>query len=260
MKFDPERYAKTLETYHRLADGSTAKLIVLPETALPRFLDGIDPAYITSLESIARRNGGDILIGVPYRTSATDFYNSVISAGVSKPQIYSKVHLVPFGEFVFPGFGWIINILQIPMADFSSGKVVQKPLAVAGQLVALNICYEDVFGEEIIRPLPEATLLVNVSNMAWFGDSLAPGQHLQMARMRTIETGRAMLAATNTGMTAAIDRGGRVLGQLPQYKEGRLEAIVSGYTGATPYVRMGNWLALAIAILLLVLSVMRRKR
>lgn len=260
MKFDPERYAKTLETYHRLASGSTAKLIVLPETALPRFLDGIDPAYITSLETVARRNDGDILIGVPYRTGPADFYNSVISAGISKPQIYSKVHLVPFGEFVLPGFGWIINVLQVPMSDFSSGKTVQKPLAVAGQQVALNICYEDVFGEEIIRPLPEATLLVNVSNMAWFGDSLAPGQHLQMARMRTIETGRAMLAATNTGMTAAIDRGGRVLAQLPQYTEGRLDAVVSGYTGATPYVRAGNWLALLIAGLLITLSLIRRKR
>jgi apolipoprotein N-acyltransferase len=260
MKFDPERFAKTLETYQRLASGSTAKLIVLPETALPRFLDTIDPAYIASLEKIAQRNGGDILIGVPYRTGPSEFYNSVISAGISKPQIYSKVHLVPFGEFVFPGFGWIINILQIPMSDFASGKTVQKPLEVAGQFVAINICYEDVFGEEIIRPLPEATLLVNVSNMAWFGDSLAPGQHLQMARMRTIETGRAMLAATNTGMTAAIDRGGRVLGQLPQYEEGRLDAVVSGYSGATPYVRVGNWLAVLSATLLLALSVMRRKR
>ncbi len=260
MKFDAERYAKTLDTYQRLAQAGKATLIVLPETALPRFLDQVDPAYLAGLESLAKQNGGDILVGVPYRTSQADFYNSVISLGVSRPQIYSKVHLVPFGEFVFPGFGWIVNILQIPMADFATGKTTQAPLEVAGQRVAMNICYEDVFGEEIIRPLPEATLLVNVSNMAWFGDSLAPGQHLQMARMRTMETGRAMLSATNTGMTAAIDRGGRVLGQLPQYIEARLEATVSGYAGATPFVHMGNWLAVALAIFLMALSAIRGKR
>jgi len=260
MKFDPERYAKTLQIYERLASESRANLIVLPETALPRFLDRIEPEYLARLESIARRNGGDILIGVPHRTGPTEFFNSVISAGVSRPQIYSKVHLVPFGEFVLPGFGWIVKVLQIPMSDFSTGGTSQKPLAVAGQQVAVNICYEDVFGEEIIRPLPQATLLVNVSNMAWFGDSLAPAQHLQMARMRTIETGRAMLAATNTGMTAAIDRGGRILGQLPQYKEARLEVSINGYAGATPYVQVGNWLAVIAAGLMIALSVVRRKR
>ena len=151
-------------------------------------------------------------------------------------------------------------VLRIPMSEFSSGPKVQPPLAVAGQQVAINICYEDVFGEEIIRPLPEATLLVNISNMAWFGDSLAPAQHLQMARMRTIETGRAMLAATNTGLTAAIDRGGRVLGKLPQFTEGRLEVLVSGYAGATPYVKVGNWLAVFLAGVLIALSAILRKR
>ncbi len=260
MKFDPARYARTLETYERLAFASKAKLIVLPETALPRFLDRIDPAFLAGLEAIAKRNGGDLLVGVPYRTGPANFFNSVISLGVSPPQLYSKVHLVPFGEFVLPGFGWIVNILRIPMSDFSTGQTVQRPLEVAGQKVAINICYEDVFGEEIIRALPAATLLVNVSNMAWFGDSLAPAQHLQMARMRTIETGRAMLTATNTGMTAAIDRDGRVLARLPQYVEGRLEAVVSGYTGATPYTRFGNWLTLAVACGLIALSVLVRKR
>ena len=265
MKFDPERYAKTLATYERLASESRAKLIILPETALPRFLDRVDPAYLAGLESIARRNGGDLLVGVPDRTAGVGtepakFFNSVISLGTSPRQLYSKTHLVPFGEFVPPGFGWIVNILQIPLSDFSRGESAQRPLALAGQNVAINVCYEDAFGEEIIRPLPEATLLVNVSNMAWFGDSLAPGQHLQMARMRTIESGRAMLAATNSGVTAAIDRGGRVLGLLPQFAEGRLEVEVRGYTGATPYVRFGNWPALIAAALLLVLSAALRKR
>jgi apolipoprotein N-acyltransferase len=260
MKFEASRYARTLDTYERLAAESRAKLIVLPETAVPRFLDSVDPAYMGALDSIAKRNGGDILVGIPTRRDQARYFNSVVSLGVSRPQIYSKVHLVPFGEFVLPGFKWIVNFLHIPMSDFSRGSPAQEPLAVAGQRVAVNICYEDVFGEEIIRPLPEATLLVNVSNMAWFGDSLAPMQHLQMARMRTIETGRAMLTATNTGMTAAIDRGGRVIGKMPQFTEGRLEARMSGYTGATPFVRVSNWLALALALVLIVLSATLRKR
>ena len=260
MKFDPNRYANTLETYERLAAGSKAKLIVLPETAIPRFLDRIDPAYLAGLDAIAKRNGGDILVGVPYRTGPANFFNSVISLGVSQPRLYNKVHLVPFGEFVLPGFGWIVNVLQIPMADFSKGEAVQRPFEIAGQKVAINVCYEDVFGEEIIGPLPEATLLVNVSNMAWFGDSLAPAQHLQMARMRSLETGRALLAATNTGMTAAIDRDGTMVGKLAQFAEGRLEVLVSGYAGATPFVRVGNWLALALAAVLIALFVLLRKR
>ncbi|MEO8202889.1 MAG: apolipoprotein N-acyltransferase [Betaproteobacteria bacterium] len=259
-KFEPERYDKTLDTYERMAAESRAKLIVMPETAIPRFLDRVEPGYMAALESIGRRNEGDILVGVPNRRSQTIYFNSVVSRGTARPQIYSKVHLVPFGEFVLPGFGWIVKILQVPMSDFTSGAKGQKPMSVAGQKVAINICYEDAFGEEIIRQLPEATLLVNVSNMAWFGDSLAPEQHLQMARMRTIETGRAMLAATNTGMTAAIDRGGRVIGKLPQFVEGRLDALVSGYRGATPYIYVSNWLALGIALVLIALSAALRKR
>ena len=260
LKFDPDRYANTLATYARLAAGSDAKLIVLPETALPRFLDRIDPEYLAGLESIAKRNGGDLLLGVPYRSDASNYFNSVISMGTSPRQIYSKSHLVPFGEFIPPGFGWIPGVLQIPLSDFSRGEPSQKPFAVAGQRIAINICYEDAFGEEIIRPLPEATLLANVSNVAWFGNSLAPGQHLQIARMRTLETGRAMLAATNTGITAAIDRDGRVLGRLPQFVEARLDLQVRGYEGETPYVRFGNWSALIIAILFVALSVVGRKR
>ena len=109
------------------------------------------------------------------------------------------MHLVPFGEFVPPGFGWIVRVLSIPLADFSRGATTQRPMAIAGQHVAVNICYEDAFGEEIIRQLPEATLLVNVSNVAWFGDSLAPAQHLQIARMRALETGRVYLPPPTPG-------------------------------------------------------------
>ena len=260
LKFQPERYGRILETYARLAEETRARLIVLPETAVPRMHDSVDPAYFARLEQAARRNGGDLLLGVPYRAAPHEFYNSVMSLGISQRQLYHKTHLVPFGEFIPPGFAWIMQWLNIPMGNFSRGAPDQPPLAVAGQRVAINICYEDSFGEDIARRLPQATLLVNMSNVAWFGDSLAPAQHLQIARMRAIETGRMHLAATNTGITAAIDRDGRVLARLPQFAEGRLEIAAQGYGGATPYARFRDWPAIFGALLVLVVTVFIARR
>jgi len=254
MKFRPERYARILETYARLADETSARLIILPETAVPRFYDGVEPEYLARLDAAAKRNGGDLLLGVPYREAQDRYYNSVVTLGTAPRQVYHKVHLVPFGEFVPPGFGWVLHVLQIPLSDFSRGSPAQTPLAVAGQRVAVNICYEDAFGDEIARSLPEATLLVNVSNVAWFGDSLAPSQHLQIARLRAIETGRMHLTAANSGVTAAIDRDGRVLAQLPQFAAGRLEIAAQGYAGATPYVRLRDWPTLIGALLALAIA------
>jgi apolipoprotein N-acyltransferase len=260
LKFDPARYALTLETYARLAEGSSAKLIVLPETAVPRFLDRVDPAYLARLEAAAKRNGGDLLLGIPYRSSSDDYYNSVVSLGVSPRQIYSKIHLVPFGEFVPPGLGWLVRAMAVPLSDFSRGAADQHTLAVAGQRVAPNICYEDIFAAETARDLPAATLLVNLSNVAWFGDSLAPGQHLQIARLRAIETGRMHLTTTNTGVTAAIGRDGQVLARLPQFVEGRLDVEVQGYTGVTPYARWHDWPALVAALVVLAAVALRMRR
>ena len=257
MKFDPARYERTLESYARLAEGSDARLIVLPETAVPRFLDLVEPSFIERLKAAAVRNGGDLLLGVPARTASGDYLNSVVSLGVSPGARYDKVHLVPFGEFVPPGFGWIVRVLSIPLADFTRGSTAQRPMAIAGQRVALNVCYEDAYGAEIIRQLPEATLLVNVSNVAWFGDSLAPAQHLQIARMRALETGRVYLTAVNTGITAAIWPDGSVRGQLQQFVQGRLEVEVRGHTGATPYVRYGDWPAVLLAVLALLFVALR---
>jgi apolipoprotein N-acyltransferase len=254
LKFRPERYARILETYARLAEDTNARLIILPETAVPRFFDRVEPEYVARLDAAAKRNRGDLLLGVPYREAQDMYYNSVLTLGTAPRQIYHKVHLVPFGEFVPPGFGWVLYVLQIPLSDFSRGSPQQAALAVAGQRVAVNICYEDAFGEEIARRLPEATLLVNVSNVAWFGDSLAPSQHLQIARLRAIETARMHLTATNTGITAAIDRDGRVLARLPQFAEGRLEIAAQGYAGATPYVRLRDWPTLIAALLVLAVA------
>jgi apolipoprotein N-acyltransferase len=140
----------------------------------------------------------------------------------------------------------VIEVLHIPLSDFARGDVRQAPLAIGGQRVAANICYEDAFGEEIIRQLPAASVLVNVSNLAWFGDSFAPWQHAQMSQMRALETGRMILRATNTGVTAIIDAKGRMLASLPLFTAGSLTGTIQGYAGSTPYVRWGNAPILAL--------------
>ncbi len=259
LKFQAGRYAATLALYKKLVESSDARLIVLPETAIPRFLDAVDPGYLRDIARATAWRGADVLIGVPIREPDGRYFNSVISVGASRHQRYDKAHLVPFGEFVPWGFRWIVKTVAIPMSDFSLGEENPKPLSLAGQRIAPNICWEDAFGEEIIRQLPEATLLVNVSNVAWFGDSLAPSQHLQISRMRAIETGRTMLRATNTGVTAIIDPRGRVVARLEQFTEGVLAGEAQGYTGASPYVRWGNVPIVLISFALAALAVLRRR-
>lgn len=255
MKFEPGQYAATLATYKRLVYKSRAQLIVLPETAVPRFLDQVDPAYLDELAAHARRQGGDLLLGAPFRTSEGHYFNGVVNLGLSELQFFAKSHLVPLGEFVPPEFKWIISVLHIPLSDFSRGTR-PRPMLAAGERVGITVCYEDAFGEELISQLPEATLLANLSNVAWFGDSLAPGQHLQMSRMRAIEFGRYMLRATNTGVTAIIDERGRVAAQLPLFSEGVLQGKAQPFVDATPYVWFGNYLALTICLLLLIAGVL----
>ena len=259
MKFDPGRYAGTLATYRRLIDQGTlagARLVVLPETAIPRFLDQVSARYLEDLQDLMQAHGADLLLGAPLRDQ-TGYYNAVASLGLSGSQTYAKTHLVPFGEFIPMGFGWILNVLHIPLSDFSRGSESPKPFVLtrAGQpdlKVAVNICYEDAFGDEIARQLPEATLLANVSNVAWFGDSLAPDQHLQISQMRAIETGRYMLRATNSGVTAIIDERGRVADRLPKFSEGLLEGSAQPFTGVTPFVRWGDFAVIALCIAMLI--------
>ncbi|MFM9970944.1 MAG: apolipoprotein N-acyltransferase [Burkholderiales bacterium] len=250
QKFEPQQYLATLATYQRLIESTKAQLVVLPETAVPRFLDLVDPDYLDGLAAIMRRRGGDLLLGAPFRTSNGNYYNGVVNLGHSDLQFYAKSHLVPLGEFVPAEFKWIVSTLRIPLSDFSAGKR-SKPLLSAGERIGITVCYEDAFGEELISQLPEATLLANLSNVAWFGDSLAPGQHLQISRMRSIEAGRYMLRATNTGVTAIIDQRGNVEAQLPLFSEGVLHGNAQAFSGATPYVRVGNYLSLVLCWLFL---------
>ncbi len=252
IKWQPDRIAPTLAAYHDLVVASRARLIVMPETALPLFLHEVPADYLAALAAHSRSNGGDVLIGVPETSSTNEYYNSVLSLGTAPTQTYRKSHLVPFGEFIPLKFlfGWFFDVVNIPLLDFARGDANQQPLEVAGQRVAVNICYEDVFGAEIIRQLPQATLLVNVSNVAWFGRSVAPRQHLQISQTRALETGRYMLRATNTGMTAIIDQRGRVVKLAPEFTTDSVNGEVQGYAGATPFVRLGNLPIILFSLLL----------
>lgn len=259
LKWRPERAAQTLAEYADRIESARARLIVLPETALPVFYSQLPPSYLDGMLQMARERGADILAGVPTGDIRDAYFNSVVSIGVSATQFYHKQHLVAFGEFVPKGFGWIVNVLHIPLSDFAKGSKGQPPFEVAGQRIAANICYEDVFGHEIIRALPEATLLANLTNDAWFGDSFAAWQHAQMSQARAMETGRYMLRSTNTGITAVIDPKGRVLSSLPEFAAGTLEAEVQGYAGMTPYARWGNWPVLLWLGAMLVMAGLRRQ-
>jgi apolipoprotein N-acyltransferase len=263
MKWRPERALATLDTYLQLTLAADAQLIVLPETALPMLNVDVPRAYLRAMGDHARARGGDLLVGVPELEESTGrYFNSVITLGSAAPQTYRKHHLVPFGDYfpLRPLLGWVMEILHIPMSDFSHGEPVQKPLEAAGQRIAANICYEDAFGEEVIRQLPQATLLANFTNDAWWGDTIASKQHLQIAQARSLETGRPMLRATNTGVSAIIDARGRIAASAPEFETATVSGEVAGHSGSTPYVRWGNYGFLALAALMLLATALTRGR
>jgi apolipoprotein N-acyltransferase len=264
LKFREDRLVRTLVSLEDLVARTRSPLVILPETALPLLLHEVPVPYLERLAGYARGNGGDLLVGVFQNdpVGSDRYFNAVVNLGTAPAQRYRKHHLVPFGEFIplKALLAPVINDwLQIPLSDQTRGDARQQPIAVAGQRVAVNICYEDVFGEEIIGQLPQATVLVNMTNDAWYGESWASRQHLQISQMRALETGRTMLRATNTGMTAVVDHRGRVLASLPQFRAELLTANVQGREGATPFVRLGNAPALLLALGLLAFA-WRRSR
>jgi apolipoprotein N-acyltransferase len=266
LKWRDDQRAPTLASYHQMVTASNASLIVMPETALPDFLDRIPADYVESLRQHALRAGADILMGAPIAErsagAAMPYHlaNSAVSIGTSPSQRYDKQHLVAFGEFVPPLFAWVYRWLQIPLADFSPRSKDSRPMEIAGHRIAINICYEDAFGREIAAQLPEAELLVNISNMAWFGRSLAPDQHAQLSQMRALETGRWMLRATNTGATAAINEKGMIVQALPGFTRGALEVDAQPLTGATPYSRWRDTPVMLLLAACLLLSVLFGRR
>ncbi len=251
LKWSPDMVEQTLNRYLRMAEVSDAQLIVMPETALPMLSSSLPDEFKTRITALAKRNNGAVLAGVIEHEQG-HYFNSMLNMASAKPEAYRKSHLVPFGEFIpFKAvFAWVYrDWLNMPLSDLSRGTFKPQPMQIAGQRVAINICYEDVFGEEIIRQLPAASLLVNVSNDAWYGQSIAADQHLQFSQARAMETGRTVLRATNTGATAMIDRHGQVLAHAPHFSVSSLEVLAQGYAGSTPYIRFGNYLFLLLSFI-----------
>ncbi len=258
-------------------------LVVAPETALPllpsQLGEGFWAPLMASLGAQQGAGAAAAMLGLPlgdrqgYTNSAWGISPAAARAAGGRPADagaliyrYDKHHLVPFGEFVPPMFRWFTDLMNIPLGDFQRGPLAQVPWSWGGQRLAANICYEDLFGEELAAgfrdPATAPTVLVNLSNIAWFGDTVAIDQHLQISRLRAMELGRPMLRATNTGATAVVDHRGVVTAQLPRLERARLEAVVQGRDGLTPFARWaGTWglmpLGLVCGALVLLLGALR---
>jgi apolipoprotein N-acyltransferase len=271
LSWYPQQIGQALQAHGRGGDAAP-QLVVAPETALPLLPQQLPATFwqplLGALAQPGQNQAVNVLMGLPLGSYAQGYTNSAwglssdtaaqaaakgggladprreaglaeAGAGASPFYRYDKHHLVPFGEFIPPLFRWFTEQMNIPLGDFNRGGLGQAPWAVAGQRLAPNICYEDLFGEELAAgfrdPALAPTVLVNLSNIAWFGDSIAIDQHLQISRLRAMELGRPMLRATNTGATAVIDHRGMVTHQLPRLTQGRLEATVQGRKGTTPF-------------------------
>jgi apolipoprotein N-acyltransferase len=246
MKFDPVRMTSTMRYFVKQIGDSKTSLTVLPETAWTTLWNRTPPEIVSELNDAIQRSGTRVALGLP-AVQDGQIFNSVamIDARGNITSRYDKNHLVPFGEFVPPGFRWFVDQMHIPLGDFGRGALDQPLLRHENQSIAFNICYEDLFGEALADQVRRgAEVLINVSNIAWFGDSHALPQHLIIARMRALELGRPMLRATNTGVTASIGPNGKVLAQLANNQAGNLDIEVASTQGLTPYARFGNGLFL----------------
>jgi apolipoprotein N-acyltransferase len=258
LKWRPEQRQPTIELYTRLTrENWSSRLVLWPETALPAYYHQAHN-FLAGLAREGAEQGSELVLGLPVMADPETgrYYNSVVRAGET-PLFYHKRHLVPFGEYIplKSILGTLLDILRVPMANFSRGEPHQPLLPVAGHKAGVSICYEDAFGEEVIEGLPEAELLINVSNDAWFGDSFAPHQHLQMARMRAMETARPMLRATNNGVSAIMDYRGQLTAISPQFRVYVLKGEVQARHGATPYALVGNYPVISLLFLILAAAV-----
>jgi apolipoprotein N-acyltransferase len=256
-KFIPGAGIETaLEWYGVQLRDARASLVITPETALPLLPEQLPPGYLEAVADRFSSGSQAAIVGIPLEGEAGggtgrledaagpdygDYRNAVLGfqPGMAVPYRYEKHHLVPFGEFVPGMFRWFTNMLNIPLGDFHRGSLAQAPFVWRGQRIATNICYEDLFGDEIGAnfrdPARAPTILLNVSNIAWFGDSIAIDQHRSISRMRSLEFERPMVRATNTGATAVIDHRGRTTHELPRLTRGVLAAQVEGRDGLTPF-------------------------
>ena len=258
LKWRREYRDSSLELYLSLTAPHWGKdLIVWPETAIPAYYHQAAP-FLNRLERLALRHDTVLLTGLPVKNTDTgEYYNSVLALGGSQRRFYHKRHLVPFGEYTPLGFllDDLVAALRIPVSDFSAGDSARPPLIdTAKATLGLSICFEDIFGDEIRAALPEAEALINVSNDAWFGDSAAAHQHLQMARMRSVENGRYLARGTNTGVSAVIDEKGRIVARSAQFQASVDAAEIQTFRGHTPYSRWGDYPLLVLLLLMSALA------
>jgi apolipoprotein N-acyltransferase len=262
MKWAPGQREKTLQLYTDLTAAHLGSdIIVWPEAALPA-LESELRGFLDELHATARARGSHLIMGLLRRDPDTGNFYNAMAAFATTEQWYYKRRLVPFGEF-FPVPATVrdwMRLMNLPYSDFAAGAADQSPLEAGGETLAPTICYEDAYAAEQLALARRATLLVNVTNDAWFGDSTAPHQHLDISRMRSLETGRPMLRATNDGVTALIAHDGTLLGALPQFQPGVLTGTVAPRDGSTPYLRLGNGPVLALSLLAAVLGLMLPRR
>ncbi len=250
-----EQFSATLDLYREsVLDNGDSSLVVWPEVAIPSVVDQVE-SYISQLEQDTGERGQTLVFGILERDFAAEkVFNSVISVGGKGRQVYRKRHLVPFGEyFPVPDFvrEWM-RLMNLPYSDIAAGDDIQPLISLPdGNLVSVAICYEDAYAAEQLYALPDASMLINVSNDAWFGDSIAPHQHLQIARMRALEVGRPVIRATNNGVSAFIGADGQVLDRGPQFEFVALTRDVQPRQGLTPFARGGNWPVISLTLLII---------
>ena len=259
LKWRRDMHLPTLQRYRDLTLQQTdSDLIIWPETAVPGYQHRLQ-SYLARLNSQMQKQNADLLLGIFVKDSQTGrYYNSLLNVN---GDVYKKRHLVPLGEYMPLRFlvEFFNRWIKIPMSDIAHGSEQQELLQVAGQTLGVSICFEDAFARDVIRDLPQATLLVNVSNDAWFDGSHEPMQHHAIARMRALETGRTMLRVSNTGFTSVINANGKVKALAPQHEMTVITETVYPRTGATPYVIWGDSFLVVLTGLVLLLAGLQRK-
>jgi len=254
QKWRPENKLNTLQFYKTMTEAHwDSAVIVWPETSIPAYLSEVNEWFLLPLSKAARQHKADLIVSLPaHGNSEREKYNAVMTLG-KETGLYRKIHLLPFGEYLpwQPVSGFILNSLGIKLGKFTPGRTDQPLLKAGGYHFITSICYEDAFGDAGIIGLPDAAYLVNVTNDGWFGDSIEPHQHLQIARMRAMETGRFLLRSTNTGVTAVVAPDGRIVSQAPLFKATVLTETITPMGGLTPYAKLGDKPIVLVLMILL---------
>jgi apolipoprotein N-acyltransferase len=255
QKWLPKNLVKTLLSYQQMTHSHwDSDVIIWPETAIPAYLHQVDEPFLKPLAAEANAHKTDLIVSVAAKSEdGKQSYNTVLTLGGER-RVYKKNHLLPFGEYLplQPLSGWVLDLIGVRLGKFTPGGNQQSLLKAGGYPFATSICYEDAFASESIRTMPEAAYLVNVTNDAWFGNSFEPHQHMQIARMRALETGRYLARSTNTGVSAFVDPNGQIIKQAPLFKISTLTENIIPMSGMTPFARLGEGLIMLIIMSLFI--------